>query len=55
MLVQEPNSENSLDLIFVSSHCKKVIFVSDENRITCAIKNLMLDMPSPSTFQNIGL
>ena len=42
----EPNSENYLDLSFVASPCEKIIFVSDENCITFAIRKLMLDMAS---------
>ena len=55
ILVLEPNSENCLDLIFVAPPCEKVIFVSDENFITSAIRKFMLDMQSPGSFQNIGL
>ena len=54
-VVREPNSENCLALIFVVSPCEKVIFVSDENYITAAIRKFMSDMPSPGGFQNIGL
>ena len=53
--VWEPNSEDFLDLIFVAPPCEKVIFVSDKNYITSAIKKFMLDMPSPGSSQNIGL
>ena len=46
---------NTKGCIFVVSDCEKVIFVSDENFITCAIRKFMLDMPSSGNFQNIGL
>ena len=55
LIVWEPNSENCLDLIFAASPCEKVIIVSDTNYITSAIRKFMLDMPSPGSFQNIGL
>ena len=55
LLVWEPNSENYLDLIFVASACEKVISVSDENYITYAMRKFMMEMPSPGSFQNIGL
>ena len=51
----EPNSKNSLDLIFVAPPCQKVIFVSDKSYITSAIRKFILDMPVPGSFQNIGL
>ena len=51
-LVRKPNSENCSDLIFA---CKKAIIVPDTNYITSAIRKSMLDMRSPSSFQNIGL
>ena len=54
-LVWEPNFENCLDLIFAAPPCEKVIIVPDTNYITSAIRNFMLDMPSPVSFQNIGL
>ena len=54
-LVREPNSENCLDMIFVGPPCEKVIFVSEENCITSAIRKFILDMPSPGSFQKIGL
>ena len=44
------NPENSLDLIFVASPCKKIIIVPDTNYITPPIKKLMLDIPSPDGF-----
>ena len=53
-IVWEPHSENRLDLIFVAPPCKKVIFVSDKNYITPAIRNFMLDMLSSGSFQKIG-
>ena len=53
--VREPNSENCLDLIFVASHCEKVIFRSAESHITSAIRKVMSDMPSPGSFHNIGV
>ena len=55
MLVQEPNSKNCLDFIFVAPPCEKVISVSDENYITFSIRQFMLDMPGPNSFQHIGL
>ena len=55
MLVQEANSENCLDFIFAAPLCKKVIIVPDTNYITSAIRKFLLDMPSPGSFQNIGL
>ena len=55
ILVREPNSENCSDLIFVAPPCEKVIFVSDENCITSAIRKFMLDIQSPGSFQNVGL
>ena len=55
LLVQEPNSENCLDLIFAAPPCQKDIIVLDINYITSAIRKFMLDMPSPSSFQNKGL
>ena len=54
-LVREPNYENCLDLIFAVPPCEKVIIVPDTNYITFAIRTSMLDMPSPGSFQNIGL
>ena len=54
-LVNGPNSKNCLDLIFVASPYAKVIFLSDTNYITFAIRKFVLDMPSPGRFQNIGL
>ena len=55
-IVWEPKSENCLDLIFVAYLCEKVIFVSDKNNITSAIRKFMLDMPSPAgSLINIGL
>ena len=54
-IVREPNSENCLDLIFVASLCEKVIFVLDTKYITSAIRKFMLEMPSPGSYQNIGL
>ena len=52
-LVREPNSEKCLDLIFVAPPCEKVVFVSDENYITSAIRKFMLVMPSPSSLHKI--
>ena len=43
-IVPESNSENCLNVIFVASPCEKVIFVSDEEYVTSAIRNFMLDM-----------
>ena len=54
-IVREPNSENCLDFIFVARPCEKVIIVPDANYITSEIRKFMLDMPSPGSFQNIGL
>ena len=51
----EPNSENCLDLIFVAPLYEKVTFVSNKSHITSGIRKFMLDMPSPGSFQNIGL
>ena len=53
--VREPNSENCLDLIFAAPLCEKVIVVPDTNYVRSAIRKFMLDMPSPGSFQNIGL
>ena len=53
-IVQEPNSESCLDFIFVASACEKVIFMSDEDYITYAIRKFMLDTPSPGSVQNVG-
>ena len=50
-----PDSENYLDLIYVAHLCEKVIIVPDTNHITSAIRNFILDMPNPGSFQNIGL
>ena len=50
-----PNSENCLDLIFVAPPCEKFVLVSDKNYITSAVRKFMLDMPDPSSSQNIGL
>ena len=57
ILVQEPNSENclDLDLIFAAPPCEKVIIVPDASYITFAIRKLMLDIQSAGSFQNIGL
>ena len=46
--VWEANSENCSDLIFA-------VIVPDTNYVTSAIRKLMLDMPGPGSFQNIGL
>ena len=35
--------------------CQKVIIVPDTNYITSAIRKLMLGIPSPGSFQSIGL
>ena len=61
-LVQEPNSENCLDLIFAAPPREKIITVPDTNYITVpdtnyitsAIRKFMLDMPSPGKLQNFG-
>ena len=55
IIVREPNSENCFDLIFAARPCEKVIPVQDTNYIISAIRKFMLDMPSPGSFQNIGL
>ena len=55
LVVWEPNSENCLVFSFVASPCEKVFLVCDENPITYAIRKVMLDMPNPGVFQNIGL
>ena len=49
-----PNSENCLYLIFDAPACEKIIIAPDTSHITSAIRKLMLDMPSPGSFQNIG-
>ena len=54
-LVQEPNSENCLDLMFAAPPCEKLIIVPDANQITSGIRKFVLDMPGPGSFQNIGL
>ena len=54
LLVQEPNSENYLDSVFVVSPSEKVLILPDTNYITSAIRKFMLDMQSPGKFQNIG-
>ena len=54
-IAREPNSENCLDLIFAAPPCEKIIVVPDTNYITFATRKFMLDMPSPDSFQNIGL
>ena len=40
---------------FCCTPCEKVIFVSDENYIISAIRKFMLNMPSPGSFQDMGL
>ena len=40
LIVWEPSSENCLDLISVAPPCEKVVFVSDKNYITSAIKKI---------------
>ena len=54
-VVREPKSESCLDLIFASPPCEKVIIVPDTNYMTSAIRKFMLDLPSPGSFENIGL
>ena len=54
-LVRQPNSENWLDLIFTAPPREKAITVPDTNYIKSANRKFMLDMPSPGSFQNIGL
>ena len=44
-----------LSLEFCCSPYEKVVIVPDTNYITSAIRKLMLDIPSPGSFQNIGL
>ena len=51
LLFLESNSENCLDLIFVSSPSEKVIIVPDTNYITSA---MITFIPSPGSFQIIG-
>ena len=41
-------------MIFVAPLCEKVIFVSDKNYMTSAIRKFTLDMPSPGSFQTIA-
>ena len=53
--VWEPNSENFLDLNFAAPFLEKLIIVPDTNYITSEIRKLMLDIPSPCSFQNICL
>ena len=55
LLVWEPNSGNCLELIFAALLFEKVIIAPDTNYTTPAIRKLMLNMPSPGSFQNIGL
>ena len=50
-VVQEPNSENCLDLSFAAPPCEKVIIVLDTNYITSAIRKFMLDIRSPVSVQ----
>ena len=40
---------------FCCTRCEKVIIVPDTNYITSAIRKLILYIPSPGSFQNIGL
>ena len=40
---------------FCCTFCQKVTIVPDTNYIISAIRKLMLDIPSPGSFQNIGL
>ena len=54
-IVKEPNAENCLDLISAAPPCEKFIIVPDTNCIISAIRKFMLDMPSPGSFQNLGL
>ena len=54
-LVQGPNSQNCLCLVSVAFPFEKVIFVSDTNYVTSAIRKFMLGMASPGSFQNIVL
>ena len=54
-IVREPNSENCLDFIFAAPPYEKVIIVPGISHITSAIRKVMLDMPTPGSFQNIGL
>ena len=48
-LVQESNSENCLDLIFVAFPCEKDIIV------TSVIRKFILGVPRPGSFLNIDL
>ena len=54
-VVREPNFENCLDFISVAPLFEKVIFVSDQNDLTSAIRKFMLDMPTSGSFQNKSL
>ena len=54
-VVQKPNSENCLDLVFAAPPCQNVIIVQDTSYTISGIKKFMLDMPSPCSFQNIGI
>ena len=40
---------------FCCTSCQKVIIVPDTNYATFATRKLMLDIPSPGSFQSIGL
>ena len=42
-------------LFLLHPPCEKVIIVPDTNYVTSAIRKLMLNMPSPGSFQNVGL
>ena len=44
-----------LRLEFCCTPCQNVVIVPDTSYITSAIRKLMLDIPSPGSFQNIGL
>ena len=40
--------------MFVPTSCENVVIVPDTNNIRSAIKKVMLDMPSPSSFQDVA-
>ena len=54
-IVRESNHENGLDLILVRYLSEKAVIVPDTNCITSAVRKFMLDMPGPSSSQDIGL
>ena len=46
-----PGAKLYLDLIFVASHCEKVVIVPDMNCMKSSVRKLMLDTPGPGSFQ----